>query len=132
MIEALGKEIDERQKQLLELGKSKNEVRGQAMDEDSLTDLFMQFGSRKSHLEIELNESLRRRRDELRGKIEALGVAETGDATSEQALEARARELRNLNAEITALTKKTQGQKLFPILLYLTAHAFIRRHGKGD
>lgn len=90
-IEALGKDIDDRQKLLLELGKQKNET-----------------GSRKNAIEIELNESLRRRREELRGKIDALGVAETGDATSEEALETRTRELRHLDAEINTLTKRSQ------------------------
>lgn len=68
-----------------------------------------QTGSRKNAIEIELNESLRRRREELRGKIDALGVAETGDATSEEALETRTRELRHLDAEINTLTKRSQG-----------------------
>ncbi|CAL1707049.1 unnamed protein product [Somion occarium] len=88
-IEELGKEIEQRRKQLVELGKKKNE-----------------FGSRKNLLEIELNENLRRRREELRGKIEALGESEAGDASSAEELEARVRELKNLNNTIEALTKK--------------------------
>ncbi|KAL6310468.1 structural maintenance of chromosome protein 3 [Sparassis latifolia] len=91
LIETLGREVEQRQKQLLELGKKKNE-----------------FGSSKNAIEIELNESLRRRREELRGKIEALGEAEAGDATSEEALEARNRELKALINSIESLTKRSQ------------------------
>ncbi|KAH9935363.1 RecF/RecN/SMC protein [Fomitopsis serialis] len=85
LIEDLGKEIEQRQKQMLELGKKKNEL-----------------GSRKNGIEIELNEGLRRRRDELQRKIDALGEVEAGDASSEEALEARTRELRELNRDIEA------------------------------
>ena len=61
-------------------------------------------------LEIELNESLRRRREEIRGKIEALGEAEAGDASSADDLDARTRELRALNSSIETLTKKSHGR----------------------
>ncbi|EMD37508.1 hypothetical protein CERSUDRAFT_114149 [Gelatoporia subvermispora B] len=90
LIEELGLDIEQRQKTLLDLGKKKNE-----------------FGRRKNVLEIELNESLRRRREELRGKIENLGVAEVGDESSEEALEARKRELKALNQTIESLQKKS-------------------------
>ncbi len=62
-------------------------------------------------IEIELNESLRRRRDELRGKIETLGAAEAGDASAADELENRTRELKALNNSIDALNKKSQGKK---------------------
>ncbi|PSS37849.1 hypothetical protein PHLCEN_2v317 [Hermanssonia centrifuga] len=91
LIEDLGREIDQRQKQVVELGKTKNE-----------------FGKRKNMIEIELNESLRRRRDELRGKIETLGAAEAGDASAADELENRTRELKALNNSIDALNKKSQ------------------------
>ncbi|KZT71044.1 RecF/RecN/SMC protein [Daedalea quercina L-15889] len=90
LIEDLGREIEQRQKQLLEVGKKKNEL-----------------GSRKNSLEIELNEGLRRRRDELQRKIDALGEAEAGDASSEEALDARERELRELNRDIEDATKRS-------------------------
>ncbi|PSS37846.1 hypothetical protein PHLCEN_2v314 [Hermanssonia centrifuga] len=48
-------------------------------------------------IEIELNESLRRRRDELRGKIETLSAAEAGDASAADELENRTRELKALS-----------------------------------
>ena len=60
-------------------------------------------------LEIELNESLRRRREELRSKVETLGEVEEGDASAAENLEARNRELRSLNNSIDALNKKNQG-----------------------
>ncbi|KAI0081880.1 structural maintenance of chromosome protein 3 [Panus rudis PR-1116 ss-1] len=88
-IEELGREVEQRQKQLLELGKKKNE-----------------FGSRKNLIEIELNENLRRRREELRSKIEALGESEAGDSSSAEDLEARLRELRSLSNSIESLQKK--------------------------
>ncbi|PCH43742.1 RecF/RecN/SMC protein [Wolfiporia cocos MD-104 SS10] len=91
LIESLMKEVERCQKELLELGKTKNE-----------------FGSRKNSIVIELNESLRRRRDELRGKLEAVGEAEAGDVSYDDALETRKRELRSLNREIDELTKKAQ------------------------
>ncbi|KAH9831249.1 structural maintenance of chromosome protein 3 [Rhodofomes roseus] len=90
LIEDLGKEVEQRQKQLLEIAKKKNEL-----------------GSRKNGIEIELNESLRRRRDGLQRKIDALGEVEAGDASSEEALEARTRELRELNRDIEDATKRS-------------------------
>ena len=60
-------------------------------------------------LEIELNESLRRKREELRSKIEMLGEAEEGDASAAENLEARNRELRSLNSSIDTLQKRNQG-----------------------
>lgn len=60
-------------------------------------------------MEIELSENLRRRRDELKNKIEALGEAAEGDSDSAQDLEARKRELRALNTQIDTLTNKLGG-----------------------
>jgi structural maintenance of chromosome 3 (chondroitin sulfate proteoglycan 6) len=66
--------------------------------------------SRKNSLEIELNESLRRRRVELQAKIETLGEAENGEASAADDLDSRVRELRALNSSIQTLTKKSQGE----------------------
>lgn len=60
-------------------------------------------------LEIELKESLRRRQEELRSKIEKLGEAEAGDESAAEELEAKNRELRLLNGTIDGLQKKIQG-----------------------
>ena len=61
-------------------------------------------------LEIELKESLRRRQDELRSKIETLGAAEVGDASAAEDLETRNRELKALSNTVESLQKKLQGE----------------------
>nr|VWO98362.1 Cytochrome P450 monooxygenase CYP52X1 [Ganoderma boninense] len=72
LIETLTREVEQRQRDLVEIGKEKNQV-----------------GGTKNILEIELNEGLVRRREELRLKIEGLGASEAGDAGSEEALESK-------------------------------------------
>ncbi|KAH9942278.1 structural maintenance of chromosome protein 3 [Epithele typhae] len=89
LIESLGLELEHLQKTVVELGKEKNEI-----------------GGRKNLLEIELNEGLMRRREELRLKIEGLGASEAGDASSEDTLTAKTRELKALNNSIDSLEKK--------------------------
>ncbi|GLB45508.1 putative structural maintenance of [Lyophyllum shimeji] len=93
-IASLGKEVERRQKDMLELSQTKNKLEGQ-----------------KNQIEIELNERLRRRREELQSKIEALGDPEGGDASSADTLEAKARELRALNKAITTLTNKAEAME---------------------
>lgn len=68
------------------------------------------MAGQKGLLEIDLNENLRRNRDELRAKIERLGEPQNGDAASADDLESRQRELRALKQSIDALTKKSQGE----------------------
>lgn len=75
--------------------------------------VHVQLGKRKNMLEIELNESLRRRRNELNAKIDALGEAESGDSSAAEELEKKRRELDALNKSIENLTKRTQGGSLF-------------------
>lgn len=70
----------------------------------------IQFDSQKNGLEIELNESLHRRRRELQAKIETLGEAENGESSAADDLDSRVREMKALNSSIQTLTKKTQGQ----------------------
>ncbi|KAJ7738464.1 structural maintenance of chromosome protein 3 [Mycena maculata] len=89
----LGSEVEKRRKDLVELGKSKNKA------------------SKKNAIEIELNERLRRRRDELKSKLDELGEPGDGDSPSADDLESRARELRTLNKSIQTLTKKAQGME---------------------
>lgn len=62
-------------------------------------------------VEIELNESLRRRRDELRAKVDAIGTgtATAGVDASGADLESRRRELRTLGASIEEMQKKLRG-----------------------
>ena len=104
LIETLGREVEQRQKALVQLGKEKNEV-----------------GSRKNLMEIELNEGLLRRREELRLKIEGLGASEAGDTESGEALEAKTRELRALNNSIESLEKKIAGE----LTNLLTCHSSL-------
>lgn len=90
-IELLGRDVEQRQRQLLEFAKSKNEL-----------------GKQKNMLEIELNESLRRRRNELNAKIDSLGEAESGDSSAAEELEKKRRELDALNKSIDTMTKRAQ------------------------
>ncbi|KAF4621786.1 hypothetical protein D9613_012208 [Agrocybe pediades] len=90
LIVTLGKEVERRRKDIVEFSKRRNELEAQ-----------------KNTLEIELKERLRRRREELRSKIEALEEVDT-DSSSANDLESRERELKALNASIQTLTKKVQ------------------------
>jgi hypothetical protein len=56
-----------------------------------------------------LNESLRRRRDELHSEIEGLGEPEVGDANAADDLKIQTHELSSVNNAIITLTKKVQG-----------------------
>jgi structural maintenance of chromosome 3 (chondroitin sulfate proteoglycan 6) len=60
-------------------------------------------------IQIELNESLRRRRDELQSEIEGLGEPEIGDASAADDLKIRTHEMNSVNNAISTLTKKVQG-----------------------
>ncbi|KAI0058717.1 RecF/RecN/SMC protein [Artomyces pyxidatus] len=91
LVEELSRDVEARQKQLVEMGKTKNEL-----------------GRTKNMLQIELNEKLRRRREELRSKVEGLGQPEAGDANAADDLEVRTRELKTLNSSIELLTKRLQ------------------------
>ncbi|KAH7913439.1 RecF/RecN/SMC [Hygrophoropsis aurantiaca] len=90
-LDSLGKEVEESRKRVLEFSKTRIEL-----------------DSQKNMLEIELNESLRRRRKELQLKLETLDAAEDGEASPADALETRQRELKSLNTSITTLTKRSQ------------------------
>ena len=78
----------------------------------------MQLESRKNSIEIELNERLRRRREELRAKMEALGERDNGDSSSAEDLDNRVRELKTLNNSIEALIQKAQGVIYFLHLIF--------------
>ncbi|KAH0832217.1 RecF/RecN/SMC [Lanmaoa asiatica] len=91
MMDALGIEVDERRRQVLELGRTRSDLDG-----------------RKNLVEIELNESLRRRQRELQVKLESLGEAASGNDTPAESLDARKREFRSLGTSITAATKRSQ------------------------
>ncbi|CAE6436828.1 unnamed protein product [Rhizoctonia solani] len=91
-MEELGREADARKKTLLEVGKRKTEL-----------------GMRKNMLEIELRESLKRKKDELRTKIDSLAHVDTDDLESTGAdLAAKTQELDALNDSITTLQDQTE------------------------
>ena len=71
--------------------------------------MSFKIGSQKNLLEIELNERLRRQREELQAQLDALADADTGAEFSPDELEARVRELRVLNNSINDLQKKAAG-----------------------
>lgn len=60
-------------------------------------------------MEIELNESLRRRREEVQAKLESLGEADSGAIFDADDYESRVRELKILNKQIVDLQKKSAG-----------------------
>ncbi|KAF8678916.1 chromosome segregation protein sudA [Rhizoctonia solani] len=92
-MEELGREADARKKTLLEVGKRKTEL-----------------GMRKNMLEIELRESLKRKKDELRTKIDSLAHVDTDDLESTGAdLAAKTQELDALNDSITTLQDRITG-----------------------
>ncbi|TFK53843.1 structural maintenance of chromosome protein 3 [Heliocybe sulcata] len=91
VISNLVKEVETRQRQL-------GEVKRQRSD----------LGTKKEIIEIELEETLRRRREELREKVQLHGDSDLGSDASEDTLKARTRELRSLNASIDSLVKRTQ------------------------
>ncbi|EPQ54966.1 structural maintenance of chromosome protein 3 [Gloeophyllum trabeum ATCC 11539] len=91
VIASLVKEVEVRQKRLADLKKERSTL-----------------GSSKELIEIELEEKLRRRREELREKLQLHGDADLGVESSADNLHARERELRALNASIDSLVKRTE------------------------
>ncbi|KAF9524116.1 structural maintenance of chromosome protein 3 [Crepidotus variabilis] len=92
LLEDLGREVEKRKKEMLELGKRKNELEG-----------------KKNTLEIELKERLKRRREELSIKLDALEEPAADEGSSIHDLESRTRELKTLNTSIDNLKKRIQG-----------------------
>nr|GAT43952.1 structural maintenance of chromosome protein 3 [Mycena chlorophos] len=86
----LSEEVEKRKQDLNEISKNKSKLEG-----------------KKNAIEIELNERLRRRREELKSKLDGLGDP-NDDSASVDNLESRERELRTLNNSIHTLTTKTQ------------------------
>ncbi|KAF8648124.1 hypothetical protein AX16_006389 [Volvariella volvacea WC 439] len=90
LIATLGKEVEGRRKDLLELARSKNQLEG-----------------RKNAIEIELNERLRRKLEEAEHKLESLGEV-AGSSQPLDSLDSKKRELEVLNHSVEALTKESQ------------------------
>ncbi len=117
-IDELSRDIEIRQKLLVEMGRTKAEVWLSVPHFPVLVHIDecrCQLGRSKNIIQIELNESLRRRRDELHSQIEGLGEAEVGDANAADDLKVRTHEINSVNNAINTLTKKVQG--LFPSAL---------------
>lgn len=108
LIDMLGKEVEKRRKEMVELSKSKNQVSHSSFFSFLPFVITFQLESRKNALEIELNERLRRRREELQSKLESLGDLENGDSSTADSLASRMRELKSLNSSIQTLTGKAQ------------------------
>jgi structural maintenance of chromosome 3 (chondroitin sulfate proteoglycan 6) len=114
-IDELSRDIEARQKLLVEMGKTKTEVCISLISflvSVRIDECQCQLGRSKNIIQIELNESLRRRRDELRSQIEGLGDPEIGDVNAADDLQVRTHEISSVNNAINTLTKKVQG--LFP------------------
>ncbi|GAA6010091.1 hypothetical protein JCM11491_005863 [Sporobolomyces phaffii] len=95
-IKALGRKCDEMKKELLQVSQQVHEL-----------------ASRKDVLEIELNENLRRRRDDLQSKIEQAEAAREGVAQDEEEdtgedLAQRKRELQKLDRSITEIGQRLE------------------------
>ncbi len=112
-IDELSRDVEARQKSLVEMGKTKTEVRIPSFPRTCIDEGGRQLARGKNIIQIELNESLRRRRDELRSQIEGLGVAEAGDASAAEDLKVRTHEMSSINNAINTLTKKVQGEYFF-------------------
>lgn len=68
--------------------------------------------SQRNLLEIELSESLKRRREELQSNIESLGEADAGTTFDPENFKNRSRELKALNANISSLQNSAAGMLL--------------------
>ncbi|TFK22913.1 RecF/RecN/SMC protein [Coprinopsis marcescibilis] len=89
LITTLNKEVERRRKEMIGLSRKKNELE-----------------TGKNKLEIELKERLRRRKEDVQARLDALGDAD--DEGSSEDLEKHQRELQRLNTSIQTLTKKVQ------------------------
>ncbi len=94
LVEGLSREVEKRRKDVVELGRQKVELE-----------------KKKTGLEIELNERLRRRRDELRARAEGMAnrMDEGDGASGEEEIKTRERELRVLNNNVATLSKRVKG-----------------------
>lgn len=111
LIVALGKEVERRKKEMLELSRRKNQVchPSRQIASTVLIASFLQLESQKNAIEIELKESLRRREEDIQAKLEVLGDPADDGTTTADDLESRTRELRALNTSIDSLTRRVKG-----------------------
>lgn len=72
-----------------------------------------QLQSRKDSIEIELNERLRRRSDDLKKRVDSIGDSpEDGGVMSEDTLSSNKQQLKSLQNTIGALEKELSGNNL--------------------
>jgi structural maintenance of chromosome 3 (chondroitin sulfate proteoglycan 6) len=71
---------------------------------------LLQYNRDKTMLEIELDENLRRKRNEIEGMLETLDDVPLGDASDAASMETRARELKALQASVERLSNELQGE----------------------
>jgi structural maintenance of chromosome 3 (chondroitin sulfate proteoglycan 6) len=131
-IDELSRDIESRQKLLVEMGKTKTEVCILiSFVAVHIDECGYQLGRSKNIIQIELNESLRRRRDELHSEIEGLGEPEVGDANAADDLKVRTHELSSVNNATITLTKKVQGLFLSRRASCVVASLY-GRYGEGN
>ncbi|KAG0656747.1 Structural maintenance of chromosomes protein 3 [Rhodotorula mucilaginosa] len=113
----LSAEADQRKKALVELSKEASDVSGPKTDHQSARQWLTfrsvpeQLERAKDLLEIELNENLRRRREELRARLDTLdtsGGQDDQNATGGEDLEARKKELKKLDKQIHEVEQETE------------------------
>ncbi|KAJ3807263.1 RecF/RecN/SMC [Lentinula lateritia] len=92
LIETLGVEVEQKRRELVELAKAKTSLE-----------------SKKNAIEIELNERLLRRREEIQTRIDLLAEPEASDTADD--LEARLKELESLDHAITSWTTRSQSME---------------------
>ncbi|KAK7035420.1 Structural maintenance of chromosomes protein 3 [Paramarasmius palmivorus] len=88
-MEELGKEVETRRKEVKDAARRKAEVE-----------------SKKSSIEIELNERLRRRKEEILNKLDSASGSQDDDEEGSGGLEDKQRQLETLNNSINSLNKK--------------------------
>lgn len=107
-LETLTADSGSQKKALLDASNARSEVSRASFIVDVSADMY-QAASEKAALEIELTESYRRRRDELRAKLDDLesdagsGLLQVGE------VELRQRELKNLTSSIERLSEQVEG-----------------------
>lgn len=122
LLQDLSSEVKRLHGQLADKTKNRNEVRprhGQKLSDDTaLTSLLfafvirLQLTERKDALEIELFESLNRKRDGLRAQIESLELPTNGASLSTDDFDTRKREIASLQKAVDELKEQVKGADL--------------------
>jgi len=119
----LSEEVEAKKKELVDLSKRLSEVRPLSLPPPflplALPDVVLssssQLATKKNVLEIELNEDLRRRREELRARLDSLDTAgasaDDGDEDDGSAanLEVKKKQLAKLRKQVEVLNRRVEG-----------------------